>query len=92
MEYIHDPSTVAYVLPPGLLKVRPDPIRIMCERPAISITLYQTLKKPFWSTFGKINTQQIGVDVDSQTLLDLYFKTLGSCAYLRQKNAILSML
>tara|TARA_B110000908_G_C10044068_1_gene353206 strand:- start:334 stop:489 length:156 start_codon:yes stop_codon:yes gene_type:complete len=51
---------------------------VIFERPAIGMTLYQTLEKAFPVDGWQLQpTQQICVDVDSHALLDLYFKTLG---------------
>ncbi|MEP1385264.1 MAG: nucleoside hydrolase [Paraglaciecola sp.] len=75
--YVHDSSAVAYLLAPELFKVKQGPIRVICEGPAIGMTLCKTAEKVFpvddWHNKPK---QQVCTDVDSQGLLDLYFKTL----------------
>ncbi|WP_289032139.1 nucleoside hydrolase [uncultured Paraglaciecola sp.] len=75
--YVHDSSAVAYLLAPELFKVKQGPIRVVCEGPAIGMTLCKTIEKTFpvddWHNKPK---QQVCTDVDSQGLLDLYFKTL----------------
>ena len=76
--YVHDSSAVAYVLAPELFKIQQGPIRVVCEGPAIGMTLCKTLEKAFpvdgWQDKP---TQQVCIDVDSQGLLDLYFNTLS---------------
>jgi inosine-uridine nucleoside N-ribohydrolase len=77
--YVHDSSAVAYVLAPELFKVKQGPIRVVCEGPAIGMALCKTTEKAFpVDGWQQQPTQQICVDVDSQGLLDLYFKTLCS--------------
>lgn len=75
--YVHDSSAVAYVLAPELFNVQQGPIRVVCEGPAIGMSLCKTDKKAFpvdgWQDKPR---QQVCIDVDSQGLLDLYFNTL----------------
>jgi inosine-uridine nucleoside N-ribohydrolase len=75
--YVHDSSAVAYVLAPELFKVQQGPIRVVCEGPAIGMSLCKIDKKAFpvdgWQDKPR---QQVCIDVDSQGLLDLYFNTL----------------
>ncbi|MFT2092146.1 nucleoside hydrolase [Paraglaciecola sp. 2405UD69-4] len=76
--YVHDSSAVAYLLAPELFKVKQGPIRVVCEGPAIGMTLCKTIEKTFpvddWHNKPK---QQVCTDVDSQGLLDLYMQTLS---------------
>ncbi|GAC27387.1 nucleoside hydrolase [Brumicola pallidula] len=75
--YVHDSSAVAYVLAPELFKIQQGPIRVVCEGPAMGMTLCKTLEKAFpvdgWQDKP---SQQVCIDVDSQGLLDLYFNIL----------------
>jgi inosine-uridine nucleoside N-ribohydrolase len=73
--YVHDSSAVAYVLAPELFKVQQGPIRVVCEGPAMGMTLCKTLEKAFPVDGWQDNPrQQVCTDIDSQGLLDLYFK------------------
>ena len=75
--YVHDASAVAYVLAPELFKVKQGPIRVVCEGPAIGMTLCKTSTKVFpVDDWHQQPRQQICVEVESQALLDLYFNTL----------------
>ena len=75
--FTHDSSAVAYLLDPSLFTTRRGPVRVVTE----GIAIGQTIQKPD----GKKNTppawqgrpsQTICVGVDSQRLLDLYYKTV----------------
>lgn len=77
--YVHDSSAVAYALEPTLFELKKGPIRVVCDGPAMGMTLCKTIKKDF-PIDGWLDkpVQQICVGVKSDALLDLYFKTLCS--------------
>jgi purine nucleosidase len=75
--FTHDSSAVGYLLNPSLFTTRRGPVRVVTE----GIAIGQTIQKPD----GKKNTppawqgrpsQTVCVGVDSQRLLDLYYKTV----------------
>jgi purine nucleosidase len=75
--YVHDSSAVAYALEPSLFEVKKGPIRVICDGPAKGMTLCKTTKKTFpidqWQDKPE---QQICVAVNSDDLLNLYYKVM----------------
>jgi purine nucleosidase len=75
--FVHDSSAVAYLLDPSLFTVRRGPIRVVCEGIAVGQTIQKPDRKkatpPAWRDRP---SQTICVGVDSQRLLDLYYRTV----------------
>ncbi len=71
--HVHDPSAVAYVIDPTLFTTRPGPVRVVCDGPAIGMTLQKV--DPFCypdDEFSPHPAQQVCVAVDEPRLLTLY--------------------
>jgi purine nucleosidase len=75
--FVHDSSAVAYLLDPSLFTVRRGPIRVVCDGIAVGQTIQKPDRKkatpPAWQNRP---SQTICIGVDSQRLLDLYYKTV----------------
>ncbi|KJG31962.1 nucleoside hydrolase [Photobacterium angustum] len=75
--HVHDPSAIAYVIQPALFKTRHGPIRVVTDGPAEGMTIQKVDQRNYmndeWSIFP---AQQVGVQVDNETLLSLYRETL----------------
>ncbi|MFA0309516.1 nucleoside hydrolase [Vibrio splendidus] len=75
--HVHDPSAIAYVIQPSLFTSRSGPVRVVTDGPAEGMTIQKADQRNYmndeWSLFP---TQQVGVQVDSDTLLLLYRETL----------------
>ncbi|KJG38711.1 nucleoside hydrolase [Photobacterium angustum] len=75
--HVHDPSAIAYVIQPALFKTRRGPIRVVTGGPAEGMTIQKVDQCNYmndeWSIFP---AQQVGVQVDDETLLSLYRETL----------------
>ncbi|MEO9496489.1 MAG: nucleoside hydrolase [Vibrio splendidus] len=75
--HVHDPSAIAYVIQPSLFTSRNGPVRVVTDGPAEGMTIQKADQRNYmndeWSSFP---AQQVGVQVDSDTLLSLYRDTL----------------
>ena len=75
--FVHDSSAVAYLIDPSLFTVRRGPIRVVCDGIAVGQTIQKPDRKkttpPAWQDR---RSQAVCVGVDSQRLLDLYYKTV----------------
>ena len=75
--HVHDPSAIAYVIQPSLFTSRNGPVRVVTDGPAEGMTIQKADQRNYmndeWSLFP---AQQVGVQVDSDTLLSLYRETL----------------
>jgi inosine-uridine nucleoside N-ribohydrolase len=75
--FTHDSSAVAYLLDPSLFTTRRGPIRVVCEGIAVGQTIQKPDRRkttpPAWQNRP---SQTICVGVDSQRLLDLYYRTV----------------
>ncbi|MBY5923392.1 nucleoside hydrolase [Ferrimonas balearica] len=71
--HVHDPSAVAYVIDPTLFTTRSGPVRVVCDGPAIGMTLQKI--DPFCyadDEFSPHPAQSVCVAVDEPRLLTLY--------------------
>ncbi len=75
--HVHDPSAIAYVIQPSLFTSRSGPVRVVTDGPAEGMTIQKADQRNYmndeWSLFP---AQQVGVQVDNDTLLSLYRETL----------------
>jgi purine nucleosidase len=75
--FVHDSSAVAFLLDPSLFTTRRGPIRVVCDGIAVGQTIQKPDRKkttpPAWQDRP---SQTICTGVDSQRLLDLYYKTV----------------
>ena len=70
-------AAVAYLLDPSLFTVRRGPIRVVCDGIAIGQTIQKPdRKKATPAAWRNRPSQTVCVGVDSQRLLDLYYKTV----------------
>jgi purine nucleosidase len=75
--FVHDSSAVAYLLDPSLFTIRRGPIRVVCDGIAIGQTIQKPdHKKTIPPAWANRPSQTICIGVDSQRLLDLYYKTI----------------
>ncbi|MEZ8020743.1 nucleoside hydrolase [Vibrio splendidus] len=75
--HVHDPSAIAYVIQPSLFTSRSGPVRVVTDGPAEGMTIQKADQRTYMNDeWGLFPAQQIGVQVDSGTLLSLYRETL----------------
>ena len=77
--HVHDYSALAYAVDPSLFTTKRGNIRVVTEGPAIGHTMFKDNPRIFpmdeWSNQPK---QNICIDVNSEALLELYFKTISA--------------
>lgn len=75
--YVHDSSTVAYLLAPHLYGVRNGPVRVSTDGITAGFTIqkpdYMSVPAPMWDAF---KSRHVCVDVDVDRVLQLFFDTL----------------
>ncbi|WCE32388.1 nucleoside hydrolase [Vibrio sp. SCSIO 43137] len=75
--HVHDPSAIAYVIDPSLFTLRSGAVRVVTDGPAEGHTMQKIDKRGYmhdeWSVYP---AQNVGVKVDSDTLLSLYRETI----------------
>ncbi|WP_019613827.1 nucleoside hydrolase [Psychromonas ossibalaenae] len=75
--HVHDPSAIAYVINPQLFTMRRGPVRVVTEGPAAGYTIQKFEQRKYmhdqWKEGG---SQLVGVKVQSESLLDLYRRTI----------------
>ncbi|KPL95275.1 nucleoside hydrolase [Vibrio splendidus] len=75
--HVHDPSAIAYVIQPSLFTSRNGPVRVVTDGPAEGMTIQKADQRNYMNDeWGLFPAQQVGVQVDSDTLLSLYRETL----------------
>ena len=75
--HVHDPSAIAYVIQPSLFTSRSGPVRVVTDGPAEGMTIQKADQRNYMNDeWGLFPAQQVGVQVDSDTLLSLYRETL----------------
>ena len=75
--HVHDPSAIAYVIQPSLFTSRSGPVRVVTDGPAEGMTIQKADQRTYMNDeWGLFPAQQVGVQVDSGTLLSLYRETL----------------
>ncbi|UGA56768.1 nucleoside hydrolase [Vibrio sp. VB16] len=75
--HVHDPSAIAYVIQPSLFTTRSGPVRVVTDGPAEGMTIQKADQRNYMNDeWGLFPAQQVGVQVDSDTLLSLYRETL----------------
>ncbi|MEZ8492804.1 nucleoside hydrolase [Vibrio splendidus] len=75
--HVHDPSAIAYVIQPSLFTSRNGPVRVVTDGPAEGMTIQKADQRNYMNDeWGLFPAQQVGVQVDSDTLLSLYRDTL----------------
>lgn len=75
--HVHDPSAIAYVIQPSLFTSRSGPVRVVTDGPAEGMTIQKADQRSYMNDeWGLFPAQQVGVQVDSDTLLSLYRETL----------------
>ncbi|MFS1934270.1 nucleoside hydrolase [Vibrio splendidus] len=75
--HVHDPSAIAYVIQPSLFTSRSGPVRVVTDGPAEGMTIQKADQRTYMNDeWGLFPAQQVGVQVDSVTLLSLYRETL----------------
>lgn len=71
--HVHDPSAIAYVINPELFTMRSGPVRVVTDGPAEGLTLQKFEQQRFpIDDWADRRAQQVGIEVDSDALLDLY--------------------
>ncbi|MBY6226411.1 nucleoside hydrolase [Ferrimonas balearica] len=79
--HVHDPSAVAYVIDPTLFTTRPGPVRVVCDGPAIGMTLQKADGKRYADDeFSDFRDQDVCINVDEARLLTLYRDAILSLA------------
>jgi inosine-uridine nucleoside N-ribohydrolase len=75
--YVHDSSTVAYLLEPDFYKVRVGPVRVVKEGPFAGLTVQKPttmpIRTPYWD---ECKSQNVCVEVNAEKVLQLYYETL----------------
>ncbi|MEZ9397140.1 nucleoside hydrolase [Vibrio splendidus] len=75
--HVHDPSAIAYVIQPSLFTSRSGPVRVVTDGPAEGMTIQKADQRNYMNDeWGLFPAQQVGIQVDSDTLLSLYRETL----------------